>query len=341
MFKHLDRIIEWQETGLSRPITYELDMTNVCNNRCSFCFGFYDGKDRSSLSVAEAKDIVRQVKDFGGKAVTFTGGGDPLCNPATIEAVGLARRIGLDVGFISNGLSLDERAAEVLVDSCTWIRISLDAGTPEVYRVTHGLNGATFNRVVANIKMLVRKKKERKSNATIGTGFITFPAVTADMVPFVRVSRDAGVDYAQFRPLLKEFSREEINHRPDTRTLKAVEKCLSLSQKGFNVLCSIHKYGNMKSNRIERGFKTCYGHHFAAVIAANKKMYLCCHMRGREKYCIGDLGKSSLKEIWCSRRRRDVYQRIHFKDCPLFCRCDGFNHILWDISQPILHENFL
>ena len=70
-------------------------------------------------------------------------------------------------------------------------------------------------------------------------------------------------------------------------------------------------------------------------------MYLCCHMRGLAKYAIGDLKKNSLEEIWGSEKRRQIYSNIDFKDCPLLCRCDGMNEILWQLSVRHKHQNFL
>ena len=51
ILKHIDRINEWQKKGISRPITYELDMTNICNSKCHFCFGFFDQKNNQVSTV--------------------------------------------------------------------------------------------------------------------------------------------------------------------------------------------------------------------------------------------------------------------------------------------------
>jgi MoaA/NifB/PqqE/SkfB family radical SAM enzyme len=342
ILRHLDRIIYWQKTGISRPITYELDVTNICNSKCPFCFGFSSRQyDNSCLNISDIKAILSQIKKFGGKGVTFTGGGDPLCNVATMDAVKYAKKIGLDIGFITNGILLTEEKAKILVNCCTWIRISLDAGTMETYKISHGIDGGVFNKIVNNIEVLVNAKKKMQKKITIGTGFITFSEVKGDMLAYTKLSRKLGVDYAQFRPLLKKFDQREINNEYDREILVEIEKCLKLYTKDFKVLYSSHKYGNMEHNKSRRNYQKCYGHNFAAVICANKKMYLCCHMRGLEKYCLGDLNKNSLREIWESDRRQKVYNSINFNDCPLLCRCDGFNKILWNMSQPKSHENFL
>jgi len=175
ILRHIDRISEWINTGISHPITYELDMTNICNSKCSFCFGFYERENRKDkITFEEAKDIVLQIKNFGGKGLIFTGGGEPLCNNDTIKVVEYANSIGLEVGFITNGILIDNFVAEVLVKNCKWIRISLDAGNKETYYITHGLDSNIFYEVIKNIKLLVETKKRLWSKTIIGTGFFNF-----------------------------------------------------------------------------------------------------------------------------------------------------------------------
>lgn len=342
ILKHIDRIDEWQKKGISRPITYELDMTNVCNSKCHFCFGFFDQKKcQVSITFQEAKNILNQIKKFGGKAVTFTGGGDPLCNKDTIRAVKYAKKIGLDVGFITNGILLNKDNIKDIVSSCVWTRVSLDAASGEVYSRTHCMDSKVFEKVVSNVKLLTKEKKKQKSDITIGVGFLTYDRTIHEIVDFAKLSAKLGVDYAQYRPLLKRYTEKEFNAKDQNIVIKNIEEASKYSNKKFAVVSSIHKYKMIASKIYKRQYDVCYGHNFATVIAADKKMYLCCHMRGLKKYCIGDLNKNTLKEIWNSKQREKVYKNINFKDCPLLCRCDSFNTILFDMSKTVKHENFL
>ncbi len=342
ILQHIDRISEWQKNGISRPVTYELDMTNVCNAKCHFCFGFFQQSEHLvSMTLAEAKKILKQIKSFGGKAVTFTGGGDPLCNKDTVKAVIYANKIGLDVGFITNGILLNESNVKDIVNSCTWVRISLDAASKEKYKITHGMNASTFDTVIKNIKMLVQAKKSCKKNTTIGIGLLTYDKTVDDIIPFAKLGAKLGVDYAQYRPLLKRFKEKEINTADQSAILKNMKKAESFGTKNFSVVSSIHKYVLMESKNIDRQYDVCYGHNFATVVAADQKMYLCCHMRGMDKYCIGDLKKNTLKEIWQSGLRTKVFSNINFDDCPLLCRCDSFNTVLFNMQKKVDHVNFL
>lgn len=339
ILKHLDKVAEWQRTGSAFPITIEFDLTNICNNKCPQCFGFY-GKDSSAVDLESAKSVVKQVKDMGGRALTFTGGGEPTCNKHLAEVLHYAKTLGLDVALITNGLNYNEADARTFLKDCTWIRVSLDAGSPEVFKRTHGMGEAIFHKTVENIRKLVKVKKELRGDCTLGVGYLTDTGLGPDMVKCTELCRDLGVDYVQFRPFLKRFGEAELKYDFEN-VLPWIEKCTQLATKGFDVLFSKHKYDSMQYNSLDRGYAVCYGHHFATTICANLKVYICCHMRGVEKYCLGDLKKNTLKEIWESAQRKKAYRNIDFKDCPPLCRCNTFNQVLWNIAQDVNHKNFL
>jgi len=339
ILKHLDKVAEWQKTGETFPVTIEIDLTNVCNNKCPRCFGFF-GNDKSSMNLQDAVSIVKQVGEMGGRGLTFTGGGEPTCNPHAAEVIQYAKDTGLDVALITNGFAVREEDARVFIKYCTWLRVSLDAGSPEVYKRTHGLEGGAFERIVENIRTLVRIKRETGSECTIGVGYLTDTGLGEDMYRCTRLCKDLGVDYLQFRPFLKRFGEGEIDYDFED-TMPWIEKCAELAGDGFDVLFSKHKYDCMQQGDTGRNYGVCYGHFFATTIAANQKVYICCHMRGVEKYCLGDLKKNSLAEIWQSEQRKHAYENIDFRDCPPLCRCNTFNQVLWNITQSVNHRNFL
>jgi radical SAM protein with 4Fe4S-binding SPASM domain len=90
-----------------------------------------------------------------------------------------------------------------------------------------------------------------------------------------------------------------------------------------------------------RYYGKCYGQQFASTIAADGNVYVCCHMRRHEKYCLGDLNEKTFAEIWDSEQRKRTIESINFADCIPLCRDNTFNQILWDLTQPREHENFL
>lgn len=340
ILKHLDRVCDWVEGKNPPPITVELDMTNVCNHLCPECVaGYFQEVSRDSLAREKAESIVRQLGQAGARGLIFTGGGDPLCNKHTLAMVALAKEVGMDVGLITNGTLLTKHAAKVLLDNCVWVRVSLDAATPEVFKKTHGLGPALFDKIVKNIGALAKMKKETGSGCTVGVGYLTNDDTKDEMYEAAVLCRDLGVDYIQFRPMQIHRGGQFDYHWTDVT--KTIKKCMKLANPGFDVLFSKHKYDMMKTKDYGRNYKVCYGHQFATTICADGKMYICCHLRGYEKYCIGDLNKQTFQEVWDSEKRREVYKSIDFKDCIPLCRDNTFNQVLWNIKQKKEHVNFL
>jgi len=243
------------------------------------------------------------------------------------------------VGFISNGSLLNERSAAIIVDNCTWVRVSLDAGSSDVFRFTHGVDGNEFHKIISKIGLLAEVKKRHKSKCTIGVGFLTCNLSVRDMVKATELTKKLGVDYLQFRPMQIHRGGKFDYHWTDVE--KEIGECLKHSSDGFQVLYSQHKYEMAHDPQFGRSYQRCYGQQFATVISASAKMYICCHTRGYEKYCIGELTKRTFKEIWNSRRRQEVIRTIDFRDCIPLCRDNTFNQILWNIKQPREHVNFL
>jgi len=350
IYGHMDRVKEWLETGKSRPITYEIDPTNLCSHDCPRCFGRHPKRDRSRLPRTLLLSIIRQIRDHGGRGITFTGGGDPLASPCTVEAVRHARSLGLDVGFITNAQALDEKTARALLADCQWLRVSLDAATPEVFRRTHGMGEVHFRKVLDNVRLLCRLKKETGSSCTVGIGFLTSKETARDIYAFAVLGKELGVDYAQYRPLLRRLGEPAIDYG-DGSVVAEMRRAAALSTETSRVLCSEHKYELIQKGDIARKYGKCYGQEFAAVVAADGRMYVCCHMRGMGKYALGDLSKESLAELWNGEKRRRTAAGVDFKDCPPLCRCGSFSSILWNIKEngastesskePSDHPNFI
>ncbi|HAZ10977.1 MAG: hypothetical protein A2047_00350 [Omnitrophica bacterium GWA2_41_15] len=340
ILKHLDRVNDWLNGKNTPPITVELDMTNICNHRCQECVvNYFRINDRSFLTPRLAKKIILQLAKNKIKGLIFTGGGEPLCNPCTLDMVKLARSKGLDVGFITNGSLLDHKSSSVLLNNCTWLRVSLDAGSPGVFKLTHGLDGNEFNKIIKNIALLVKIKKKIKSLCNVGIGFLTSDYTKPDMMKATLLADRLGVDYLQFRPMQIHNGGKFRYYWADVQD--EIVNCLKYSGNKFKVLYSQHKYEMAHDSKFGRYYKKCYGQQFATVISATGKMYICCHTRGYNKYCIGDLKKKSFKYIWNSEERVKAINRIDFRNCIPLCRDNTFNQILWNVKQPREHVNFL
>lgn len=335
ILNHLDEVNKWYKGGNPFPITMEIDLTNKCNHDCPGCCGGRTSNE--SLSQEVIHKIISELAYLGCKGLIFTGGGEPLCSSHAIEAAKLAKLHKMDVGFITNGGLLHEVNCVELLDCCTWIRISLDAGSPQMHKKVHGTND--FAKIVENIKNLTATKDKTGSACTIGVGYLTGKGTDApeDMMDFVNLSIEMQVDYAQFRPFLKPVGKIDFS---DFKPIDFTPYFNKENEK-TKILCSKHKYDSMKNGEIKRVYDKCYGQQFASVITAEGDMVVCCHGRGIPSMCLGNVKKQSIKEVWDSAKRQRTVESIQIEKCPLLCRADTFNTILWNIKQKKEHINFL
>lgn len=328
IFAHLGRLEEWLSKGKTMPVMIELDATNVCNYNCPKCSGNKFSPNKA-LSPEFMKSIVDQVKTFA-RSIVFTGGGEPLCNKQTANAIEYASKKGLDVGLITNGSLIAKSDYKTLIRCCKWIRASIDADSNADYQKIHGTDKTSLGTVWKNIALLAKAKKESGSSCTIGVSYLVNRHNEKGILPFTKKARRTGLDYAQFKPF----------HYSKFFPKASLEKAKKLETKNFKVLASMHRFV-----KEEGPFGRCFKDEFVAAITAEGKMYPCCFTKGIDEFCFGDLNKESFAKIWNSNKRKEVSERkLKSKNCPVMCKYEPLNKLLWKIykvNKEGVHRNFL
>lgn len=127
IYNNLDRIVEFQKTGVLRPITLNFSPTNNCNLNCSFCS--VKNRDKSQeLDWDTAVAYLDFFADRGIKTLKFTGGGEPTVWEHFDKFVIYSKNKfpHIKLSLITNGMNLQNHPLE-LISSFDWIRISLNA----------------------------------------------------------------------------------------------------------------------------------------------------------------------------------------------------------------------
>jgi len=324
---HPDRMSNFVKGERVMPVLYEFDLTNRCNHRCIDCIGWATGEmDRVEISTYLALNIIREISFAGGKAVTFTGGGEPTLHPDFVRILESAKKYHLDIGLMTNGSKINKNLASFLAETCSWVRISLDAWDDESFSVTHRVSG--FDKICEGIKIL----SSFRERCTVGVGFLTNAYTSNGMFKATKLVKELGADYIQFRPY----------HNDPTSVLNTIIYCRNYCEdKNFKVLCNEDKYKQMHEGVDDRGYDKCYANTFVGIITADANMYPCCHLRGIKKYIYGSLNKNGILEILNSENRDKVDATLDFTYCPRLCKLDHYNKILVGIANPPDHVNFL
>ncbi len=113
------------------PLHLQLSPTNVCNLNCDFC-SCSDRDKKKQLSFEQVKYILDVCAERGTRAITITGGGEPLMHPKINEIIehGTKFILEIEVGLVTNGILLDKLKHH---DNLIWCRISSDDNRTPAY----------------------------------------------------------------------------------------------------------------------------------------------------------------------------------------------------------------
>jgi len=329
--EELDQYLKMGHTG--HPITVEIDLTNKCNNKCPKCTG--QTKNASEMDFKLFKKIIDNLEIVGVKSIVLTGGGEPLIYSKIIDAINYIHNANIEVGLITSGQSLDMsyKFLDKLIRYLSWIRVSVDAGTPKHYKDTHGLDSKHFSRVIAFVDKICRIKDLNRYKVDIGIGYLVClwepEEEIKDIDKFVRLFSNRNLSYIQLRPY--HDSEHRIDY--DKTTLDYIAKYYPHT-----------KLYNTSMTRYEpRTYKKCHGSRFTTVICADGKVYYCCLSRNNSRRMIGDLNFETFEEIWDREMLESVDKNIDVNKCPPQCK----NHVINNRIESMInlskdkHRNFL
>ena len=356
---HYKKIKNYLDTGNADPITIEVDPSNACNHSCPFCISghihlskFKGTKffDRRMMKKEVLMSLVSDITKMDIQSLSWTGGGEPTQNPHLKEAIKFIKKNSkIEMGMFTNGTMLERfDLFSTIVDSLSWVRISIDAAKAKTYnslRITNEKNN--FDVMLKNVKKLIKLKKEKKSNIFIGVGFVVTKDNYNEVVEFAEMFKDIDVNYCQYKPEIIQVERNgDLDRAKEqissdfwlTKVSTELEKAKEILGKKFE--CNSYKLEDliMSPKNYGRNYKECIGSQFQPCVGADGNVYVCTNHRGHKEYSYGNIEKKSFKEIWADLKTRScVMNKINhkekFKNCSQLCKPHESNKILWAIKE--------
>jgi len=327
---HPEKIAAYVDGERPFPITIEIDLTNRCNHRCSFCYyAEHIGleADKPSLDTNILKDRLIEAKKLGTKAISFTGGGEPTIHKDYLELIKFTNEIGLDVGTITNGSAITEKNVDTIIENLQWIRISMAGGDKESYSEVQGVD--QFEKIVSNLKLLSKKKEEINPNFNLGVRTLVTSQNLHSLENFARIIKNLNLDYWQFAP--DQFTDDKGRFWNDENTQKIFSNVTDiLAEKNIKLLTTTYMSSQEKLDYPT----TCYAHFFMVAITAEGYLTFCKNVRSEEDFHIGDINKNTLTEIWNGDKTKDIEKWVRPNNCGLFCKHMAINNTLEDIVHP-------
>lgn len=194
------------------PLSINLDLSTACNYACGHCI------DWDALNLPDKHDLdelfsgLRTMAERGLRSVILIGGGEPTLHPAFGAVVRYLKELKLQVAVVTNG-SRNGVITEV-ADALTagdWVRLSLDAGSDEVFQAMHRPKGRGID-----LDEICRTAGEiPRANPAVQLGYsfvITWKGASRaeehiienvhEMESAAARAKAAGFDYISFKPFL-------------------------------------------------------------------------------------------------------------------------------------------
>lgn len=327
----------WEKAKKVYPIYFEVTTSAACNHRCTFCSTDAIGYPSILMDSAILCERMDEAARLGVKSVMFAGTGEPLVHKKISSITRSAIHSGLDVAFTTNGVLLNKLEP---VELCTWIKVSLNAGTQKGYAQIHRTNEKDWDKVWSNIRDAI----QRKGQCTIGVQCVVLPENVYDMKNLAALCIDAGVEYLVLKPYTQATFM--LSHKYENTDYAAMRSYLSevedLSTKTFKVIYRRNAIDKEISKR--HGFDICRATPTMWVYSmADGRVFTCSAHLLDERFCIGNLNENTFQEIWEGDRRRanwEQMQSFDIKQCRLNCRMSGPNTYMQELKTA-KHVNFI
>ena len=343
---HYPAQLEALKSGvIAAPVHVRLKPTNVCNHNCYFCAYRTDDLDLGSdinltdrIAPEKMVEIVEDIIEMGVKAVTFTGGGEPLLYPTFTKTVEDLAAGAVKVSVLTNASQLSGKRAEVLARHATWVRVSIDGWDGPSYAEYRGVNEGEFDKVINNLTAFSRLQSE----CVLGASIIVDHRNAAHIADLAATLKAAGVAHAKISACVVANNGAENNayHAGVSDVVKAqIDTARALNGDGFEVIDHYHEL----AERFDKDYDSCPFLQFLTVIGADGVVYTCQDKAYTETGTLGSLESRRFSDFWFSDDNQQSMRALTPSDvCGHHCVAESKNRLLLDyLDSDPAHRPFV
>lgn len=290
-------------TVATLPLRMWVELCSDCNLRCVMCPNKeLAAKQRGMMDPELFFRIVDQAAEFVHE-MALHHRGESLLHPRAGELIRYAAQRIPVTKLHTNGTQLNERICAELVDSgLTRISFSFDGFNKEDYEKIRV--GADYAATVANIKTLLRIRRERHS---------TRPIVAIEVIKLNESQLEAD-KLAQFKAMFGEIGLDQF------------------------IIKKPHNWaGHLDIGHNQNQYAPCTFLWNALLVFWNGDVSPCAQ-DFFASYTLGNVGRNSLKEIWNGPEQRRLRQALSERRYQEFTACRNCDRLWRDTFLGIPRE---
>ncbi len=321
IFRHPKKLQSFLEDNVAPPIYVRIKPTNKCNHHCYYCA--YDLNspikiDRTAeLPREKMMEILSDFKDMEVKAVTYSGGGEPLIYPHIVETMRKTLDYGIDLSIITNGQSLDGKKADILTQA-KWVRISADSSDAKTFSEIRKVPENWFHKLTDNIETFAGIKS---LECVLGINFIVQEKNFDKIYDSIKFFRDLGVDNIKLTPRHLTKGTEEYHKKFKKTAIEQIKE----AKKSFPDF-EIYDTYDIDFSAVgipERKYGRCYMMQTVPAISALGLVYPCHDKAWMGVDSLGSIKNQSFKELWFSEETKRKFREFNPQEmCKHHCTND-------------------
>lgn len=334
---HLDRIQSMRDGLRPSPVHVQLVLSDLCNADCSFCSYrmsnglsnelFPEGKRKNPnrmIASDKAREIIDDCATLGVKGLQFTGGGEPTMHPDHLEMFARAQGHGISTALVTNGVNLDP--TNPAVRAMSWVRVSVDSGTPKMYASTRRVSEKHWHRAWENISALAES-----CTGIVSVGFVITNENFRELPAAAKVAQAAGVANIRVGAV---FSTDGTSYYGDR--LSEIREIIASAKAEFGDL--IVDLFDRRIADLDAGSPTdalCGYQHLSTYIGGDLGVYRCCNTAYTRAGKVADLHGMRFAEVF----DKPVVP-FDARSCR-HCQFRGQNHVISALVKRPTHAEFV
>lgn len=332
--RYADRLDALREHRMAAPVHIRIKPINHCNHDCWYCAyrvsNLQLGEDidyKDKIPEAKMFEIVEDVIEMGVKAVTFSGGGEPMLYkplPAVVEQLAKG---GVKVASLTNGSNLKGRMADAFAEYGTWVRVSTDAWDDASFAKSRAIKEGEFSALLRHMSDF----SARRSKCVLGVSFIIDETNCEHVAEACSLLKQAGVNHVKLSGVVVSNSGAENNAyhaRIRERVEPQIRAARVLADDSFAVIDHYHEL----EERFDKHYRSCPYLMYLTVIGADSVVYTCQDKAFTAAGTLGSIKERRFKDFWFSEENR---QRVYGLDpsqvCNHHCVTHGKNLAIHDV----------
>jgi hypothetical protein len=198
-----------------QPRIIDIELTNLCNQRCSFCLRSTLTRNVGVMDLALFRKVVDELAGFDfprwGKVV-LAGFGEPTLHPGFVEAVAYAGSRHLPLRVYTNGTGLNDEVRRGLLHSgVKSLKLSLNVHGPEMLARVSGA-APSWDLLVHETCLLLRERVLSQTGPEITIQLLysaDLPSRTREQEPPIIDTPEAALEASRFwQSRAREIARE-------------------------------------------------------------------------------------------------------------------------------------